>query len=702
MSLSITNVTALAGLTHRQLVTFTGPINSLGAVVGSSSTGATDHAVLWQNGAATDLGTLPGDAYSSANGINDLGQIVGISSTGPFDLYHGVLWQNGTVTAIGTLGGSYSEALAVNNQGQIVGDSTTLGGLDEAFIWQNGVMTNLGTLPGGASANTGGAFNSGANAINDHGQVVGESLVTGNIDHAFLWQNGVMTDLGVLSPGSMSVATAINNNGQVAGYNSSGTGVTHAVSWQNGVITDLGTVLGYDYSQAQAINDSGIIVGYVASTTSNATSNHAVVWRNGVITDLNSLLPAGSGWILNDATGINDNGQISGEGTLNGLSTAFELTLGQGATSSASALMVQNFHDGAMTVPAGLIDSAANVMSSLDGLEAVAAAGKLSSITLTDGGTPTITVTATQAAQDAAALSAISGSYHLAVSGAATTAIGNFLADQDDAGRGANGVGADYAGVAPAGGNSVIGFQSANLTSGVNAMVLDGPRSQYAIAVAANGTVTVTDTTTHQTVTDSGLAYIVFDGAATTTTNGVTGYSSIYFIDSGSNAQIASLYQGVLGRQPDLPGLEYWQHQMASGAANLNQVAGAFRGSGEFLARFPTASAPADHGGPNDSAFVIQLYQNILNRAPDAGGQAFWDGQLASGAMNRTQVVLSFTGSPENMQDVGAAHGGWLIDPATGGYADAGAPSVIQVTGNASTTILGGVSSAPMPSLTVV
>jgi len=38
----------------------------------------------------------------------------------------------------------------------------------------------------------------------------------------------------------------------------------------------------------------------------------------GALTDLNDLLPAGSGWVLRTATGINEAGQIVGEGTLRG------------------------------------------------------------------------------------------------------------------------------------------------------------------------------------------------------------------------------------------------------------------------------------------------------------------------------------------------------------------------------------------------
>lgn len=76
----------------------------------------------------TDLGTL-GGASSTACGINDLGQVVGKSAivTGQLRAF---LWQNGIITDLGTLPGlSFSEARAVNNRGQVVGDSSPTGGL---------------------------------------------------------------------------------------------------------------------------------------------------------------------------------------------------------------------------------------------------------------------------------------------------------------------------------------------------------------------------------------------------------------------------------------------------------------------------------------------------------------------------------------------------------------------------------------------
>jgi probable HAF family extracellular repeat protein len=84
----------------------------------------------------------------------------------------------------------------------------------------------------------------------------------------------------------------------------------------------LGTLAG-DFSRGLALNRAGIVVG---ESTSISGDHHAFVYRSGKMLDLNQLIPAGSGWELGSASGINDAGQISGSGLHNGQQRGFLLT----------------------------------------------------------------------------------------------------------------------------------------------------------------------------------------------------------------------------------------------------------------------------------------------------------------------------------------------------------------------------------------
>ena len=107
-------------------------------------------------------------------------------------------------------------------------------------------------------------------------------------DHLVRWRNGTITGLG--TPGGVE-SVAINNNGQIAGWVRTVTG-DNGFSYSNGTITGLGSFL------AQAINDNGVMADGPRSTAA------------GTVQDLNSLIPAGSGYQIQTACGINGNGQI--------------------------------------------------------------------------------------------------------------------------------------------------------------------------------------------------------------------------------------------------------------------------------------------------------------------------------------------------------------------------------------------------------
>ena len=105
--------------------------------------------------------------------------------------------------------------------------------------------------------------------INNGGHVVGSFAA-----HAAVWNGTTIKDLGTLG-GTVSGAQAINDAGQIVGYSETSTSTSHATLWDGDTITDLGTLGGLN-STAFSINDIGRIVG-VASTADNAAV--ATLWK---------------------------------------------------------------------------------------------------------------------------------------------------------------------------------------------------------------------------------------------------------------------------------------------------------------------------------------------------------------------------------------------------------------------------------------
>jgi probable HAF family extracellular repeat protein len=163
------------------------------------------------------------------------------------------------MTELGTLGGRSTSALSINNSCQIVGTSDTAKGNVHGFLCDNGKMIDLGTLPNYC-------LQSAANDINDYGQIVGVSTSTdaNRSCHAFLYDHGTMTDLGTLG-GDSSGAQSINNLGQIVG-NCLENGNSLAFIYENGRMKDLNSMIpansGWTLFAGTSINDSGQIVGY--------------------------------------------------------------------------------------------------------------------------------------------------------------------------------------------------------------------------------------------------------------------------------------------------------------------------------------------------------------------------------------------------------------------------------------------------------
>jgi probable HAF family extracellular repeat protein len=199
-----------------------------------------------------------------------------------------------------------SQGNAINSAGLVAGQARVSSGQQHAVVFRDGGIVDLGTL---------GGYDSAAHGINAAGQVVGASRATpaAGSYRAFLYTNGTMRDLGTLG-GSQSFANAINDSGQITGraFTSGDEGV-HAFIYGNGAMADIGT-LGGQYSEGRAITATGQVVGQ--SSVDGYYNVHAFVYGKGRMSDLNAPNGiAGSGWTLTNGTGINNVGQIVGYGT---------------------------------------------------------------------------------------------------------------------------------------------------------------------------------------------------------------------------------------------------------------------------------------------------------------------------------------------------------------------------------------------------
>lgn len=106
-----------------------------------------------------------------------------------------------------------------------------------------------------------------------------------------------------------------------------------------------------------------------------------------------------------------------------------------------------------------------------------------------------------------------------------------------------------------------------------------------------------------------------------------------------TDAQAYRLYKAAFDRAPDIGGLVYWAGQMHFGLT-LKQVAHNFLQSDEFRKLYGDVTSTAQ--------FVTLLYNNVLDRAPDAAGKAYWSELLDNNKLNRADVLAEFSESVEN------------------------------------------------------
>ena len=175
-----------------------------------------------------DIQALPligNDTSGAATAVNDRGQIVGISglcdqAVGRYSAIHAVLWQDHRAIDLGNLGGvAWNTPMAINEFGVVVGFANVPGGKSagsfhaRAFVWTAAAgMRDLGTLPGDSISE--------ALGINDEGLIVGESCGASGC-RAVLWRSGDIVDLNTrVARGytdQLVFANDINDAGEITG-----------------------------------------------------------------------------------------------------------------------------------------------------------------------------------------------------------------------------------------------------------------------------------------------------------------------------------------------------------------------------------------------------------------------------------------------------------------------------------------------------
>ncbi len=291
-------------------------ISESGAIVGyyTSCLIGPSEAFMWTEN--TGLITLERPQGYTDAGAEDIdsatGWIVGALQTPGTDGPFAAVWADGKVFDLGTMpGGDFSNAKAIasNPNPIIVGNwgNENVGPI-HGFVWQDGVMTDLGPI---LKAN-----GSRAEDVNARGAITGwmrEKL--GGERIAYLLDDGMVTILGPIPGGFTSEGLAITSNSRtIVGVGKwvdrkTGDDFSRAFLWQDGQMTNLGTLPGFNHAGAFDVNDNLMVVGGASQP-----GGSAFIWHDGVMRDLNEFIGPELGMDIEIAYAISSDGHITGVG----------------------------------------------------------------------------------------------------------------------------------------------------------------------------------------------------------------------------------------------------------------------------------------------------------------------------------------------------------------------------------------------------
>ena len=265
-------------------------INNSQLIVGTSEEG---RAALWGRHEGLREPEVPsGFTNSEGVGVNDRGFAIGVAINRRTTERQGFTFSDGKVTL---LSGTHSRPFAVNNSGQIAGESQIAGATKSAaVIWEGAKVTPLGDCCASV-----------AHGIDTHGLVIGNIYDKSGRYQAFVWDAaGRLRRIGPAD--GFSSALAMNQSGDIVLQ----VFPNDLVLYRNGEMKHLALSDKRPAAHPRAINSCDVIVG---SYGPFGDADRAFVWSEAQgFLDLNDLIGEHKGWVLQAATGINEAGEIVG------------------------------------------------------------------------------------------------------------------------------------------------------------------------------------------------------------------------------------------------------------------------------------------------------------------------------------------------------------------------------------------------------